>query len=588
MDGLGCLKLFKSSNGNPRIAVSDFGVKSFIVIILASIVVSSFSLTTVVRSVSAQDLTVYTISGYILDSNGNGIKGAEIIFNVPDIVRSVYSDNTGHYIAYAPAGSYHLNVWPPWDSNYIYYDQPGLVVASDTTKNITLNQGFKISGYIRDSSGNPVKDAVVSLNGYLVGWFSNYQGYYFVCAPAGTYKFNASPRSGYHHFVAVSESNFSLKSHVTKNVTVALTDASTPSPNPMPPPSQSSFKISGYILDSNGKGIGGANIIFGVPDVVPSVYSDSSGYYAIYAPVGSYHVNVWPPFDSNFINYDQPTFVVGSDLTKNITLNPGYKLSGYITSTLGEPVKNGIVSLNGLLSGWFSKDTGYYFVCAPAGTYTLTANPRSGYNHFLIYREENFILDDNKVKNITVVLTGTSTPSPTPEPTPTPLPEEAWISISVDANSSVVGSMINVKGRLTDYQGTPLTDQPVKLSYAETNSLLSWTPIGSGTTSSTGEYAIQWKIALPGNFLLKVEWLTNDNFPRAFNTTSVGFLPYDGSMKIESDSTVSKQVYAMEMKQVYADIGNWLWIAAFAIVLTFVVAGVVAVQVMKKRKIAIR
>ena len=82
---------------------------------------------------------------------------------------------------------------------------------------------------------------------------------------------------------------------------------------------QSSFKISGYLLDSNGNGISGANIIFNVPSIVPSVYSDSLGYYEIIAPEGTYHVNVWPPFDSNYIYYDEPRFVVASDITKNIT-----------------------------------------------------------------------------------------------------------------------------------------------------------------------------------------------------------------------------------------------------------------------------
>ena len=142
---------------------------------------------------------------------------------------------------------------------------------------------------------------------------------------------------------------------------------------PSPTPNQSSYKISGYILDANHRGIAGANIIFNEPNTVPSVYSDSTGYYAIYAPMGTYHVNVWPPFDSHYIDYDERGFVVTSDMTKNITLNSGYKISGYITSTSGAPVKDGIVSLNGYLSGWFSKDTGYYFVCVPAGTYKLTA-----------------------------------------------------------------------------------------------------------------------------------------------------------------------------------------------------------------------
>jgi hypothetical protein len=160
----------------------------------------------------------------------------------------------------------------------------------------------------------------------------------------------------------------------------------------------------------------------------------------------------------------------------------------------------------------------------------------------------------------------------------------------VDAKSSVVGSIINVKGRLTDYQGNPIANQPVKLSYADTNSLLSWTPIGSGTTSSTGEYDIPWTIAFAGNFLLKVEWLANDNFPHAFNTTSVGFLPYDGnnSLRIESDSTVSKQVYAIETNQVDGDSGNWLWIVAFSIATALVVAAFVAIRLVKKRYVTER
>jgi hypothetical protein len=121
--------------------------------------------------------------------------------------------------------------------------------------------------------------------------------------------------------------------------------------------------------------------------------------------------------------YDELSFAVSSDRTKNITLNLGYKVSGYITSTTNAPVKDGIVLLSNYLSGWFSKDTGYYFVCAPAGTYKFWASPRNGFNHFSVYSESNFVLDRNIVKNITVVLTNTVTPPPTPEPTPSPTPE---------------------------------------------------------------------------------------------------------------------------------------------------------------------
>ena len=82
--------------------------------------------------------------------------------------------------------------------------------------------------------------------------------------------------------------------------------------------------ISGYVLDSNGRGISGAHVIFNVPTVVPSVITDSSGYYQTSGPSGTYHMNVWPPFDSNYVSYDQHSFVVASDVTKNVTLITGY------------------------------------------------------------------------------------------------------------------------------------------------------------------------------------------------------------------------------------------------------------------------
>ncbi|MBN1357864.1 PQQ-binding-like beta-propeller repeat protein, partial [Candidatus Bathyarchaeota archaeon] len=905
----------------------------------------------------------FNISGYILDSDGNGVAGANIIFNVPDIVPSVYSDASGYYLISAPAGTYHVNVWPPFDSNYIYYDEPAFVVDSDVTKNITQNSGYKVSGYITDLSGTPVVKAVVSLNNFLCGWYSTYSGYYFVTAPAGTYTLNARPANGPQDvtdFSPYSESNIVVNSNFEKNITVnsLLTPSSnllnvelksnldgqasfateevhtssnsvklviptganvgsyaialypynkalrtlstfsvytsyvnatprfviyldknndgvsesillsdyqftsngawkvttggyrwgwtesnmhlsvygvawqqldywkteygninvpyigialeywavdpdgfgeplyadelilngvtytiapvlTPAPSPasdsdswpmfhndvahsgytessgpltnqllwkyqtgsgiesspavvdgvvyfgslwngqngfvnalnattgskiwqyatnsgiesspavvdgvvyigsysgnmyalnaasgskiwafntggsvFPSPAvvdgvvyvgsangymyalnaatgspswsyytgglilsspavidgvvyfgsedqnfyalqasdgsqiwnystggfidtspvvvggivyfgsrdgyvyalnafngseiwsfrplhgnygsyyystpavangviyvggydsyiyalnaasgdliwespiggyifsspvvaggfvyagsfdgkvyalnaitggkiwsyqtggkmrascavvngvayvgsddgylyafgssiqpAASYEISGYILDENGNGIEGAHIIFNVPELVPSVTSDASGYYVISAPAGTYHVNVWPPFDSNYINYDEPGFTVTSDMTKNITLQSGYKVSGYITDTSGNPVVGAVVSLDNYGSGWFSNSSGYYFLSVPAGTYTITAHPRTGNyysgptTYFPTYYEYNFTVNAETVKNITV---GSSSPTSSADSEPVSSPD---------------------------------------------------------------------------------------------------------------------------------------------------------------------
>ena len=385
-----------------------------------TLLVSAFLLASMMSFGLAQTPTSFTISGYIQDSNGLGISGAYIIFNAPSTVPSVISDPSGYYVVSAPAGTYHVNVWPPFDSNFIHHDEQGFVVGSDIVKNITLAVGYKVSGYLSDSSGTPIIGAAVLLRDatktYGSGWFSNTTGYYFLNVPAGTYTIDAHPRTAYGYnypgqtteFPTYYEHNFVVSSNIIKNITVTT-----------PPPKTNLTKISGYVTDANGKGLAGAEIIFGVPDIVPSVYTDNSGHYTIYAPVGTFHINVWPPFDSNCLSFDQPGFTVGtSDISKNITLNSGYKLSGYLTDSSGSPIRGALVSLDQFHCGWYSKSTGKYFVTAPVGTYKVIIQPKKGPT-FLTLTIENFDLTGDTVRNFTLQ-TSTTTPTPSSTPTPTP------------------------------------------------------------------------------------------------------------------------------------------------------------------------
>ncbi len=359
-----------------------------------SIIVSGLLLAGVTSFGLAQDSTPFTVSGYILDSDGKGIAGATIIFNVPKIVPSVYSNYSGYYEVSTPAGTYHVNVWPPFDSNYLSYDEPAFAVQSDVTKNITLATGYKISGYITGTLGAPVNKTVVSLDSFFCGWYSDYSGYYFVTVPAGTYNLFAKPAQGPQDvtdFYTYAEYNVVVNGDLEKDFTV-----------------KTHTEISGYVLDEEGNGLADANVIFGVPEIVPGVFTDYSGYYTVYVPRGTYHVNVWPPFDSNYISFDQPEFTVGTrDFTKNITLSSGYKLSGYLTDSSGAPIRGAFASLDQFHCGWYSDTSGYYFVTAPAGTYTLTIQSKTG-QFFPIYTENNFALNGDNTKNI--ILTGANIP----------------------------------------------------------------------------------------------------------------------------------------------------------------------------------
>jgi len=335
---------------------------------------------------SSATQSTYTVSGYILDSNGNGIAGAQIIFCVPDIIPAVFSDSSGYYQASAPTGTYHVYVWPPFNSSYMSYEQKELVVSQNVAKNATLNAGYKLSGYITDSAETPINGAVVALNDYFNGYYSTVTGYYYVVAPAGTYTLNAHPKTGA-NFATYNESNVILNGNIDKNITIT---------------NQARYKLSGYVKDANGSGVSGAEIIFNVPNIIPAVFTNNAGYYEVYAPAGTYCLDIWPPFDSNYLSYEQQGFTIAGTNTKNFTLTQGCKVSGYIVDSNGNPVFGALAMLDNHLSGWYSKATGYYFVTAPSGTYTLTVQPRTGPN-FATYTLNNFIVNGNLAQNITVV-----------------------------------------------------------------------------------------------------------------------------------------------------------------------------------------
>lgn len=187
----------------------------------------------------------------------------------------------------------------------------------------------------------------------------------------------------------------------TETPTSSPTPTTTPMPTALP-----KYEVSGYILNVNGTGIADAEIIFGLPNIVPSVYTDYLGHYMISAPIGNYNINVWPPFDSNYLSYGETGFIVNSNITKNITLNTGYKVSGYLTDASGAPIRGALVSLNQYHCGWYSKTDGKYFVTVPAGTYALMIQPKTG-PIFTIYTEANFTVNQDIQRNF--VLT-TATP----------------------------------------------------------------------------------------------------------------------------------------------------------------------------------
>jgi hypothetical protein len=202
-----------------------------------------------------ENTPIYDVSGYVLDSNGKGISGAEIVFGVT-YVTSVISGSTGYYSIFAPLGTYHAVIWPPFDSNYLSYNQPSLTVGStDITQNFTLSVGCKVSGYLTDSAGNPIRGAIASLGTHTSGWYSNDSGYYFTTAPIGVYNLKIQPRTG-PDFPIYTEANFNLSGDVSRSFILAASQSTS-----TPPDDRKIFEVlsnstvSELSFNSNGKSL---------------------------------------------------------------------------------------------------------------------------------------------------------------------------------------------------------------------------------------------------------------------------------------------------------------------------------------------
>ena len=273
---------------------------------------------------------------------------------------------------------------------------------------------YSISGFVYDPYGNPVAGAFVyniNSTGFTYGHeaYSNGSGYYSMEVPSGTYRIVA--RSG---SMSYSEVNIAVNGNITKNISLVTC-----------------FTVSGYVLDQFGKGISGVSTnVYNSTSSVPAAYTNYSGHYSIIIPAGTYSFGLWPPQNSNYVSYSEAAFAVSGDMIKNITMLTSYKLSGYLSDPSGAVMSSAAIWLTNstgvtFSSGTTSNNYGYYYVNAPAGTYTLNVRPSTSTS--ATYSENNVILSADTTKNITVPLPATPTPTPqtgassSPNPTPKPI-----------------------------------------------------------------------------------------------------------------------------------------------------------------------
>jgi PKD repeat protein len=131
---------------------------------------------------------VVTLSGVILDRDGNPIPNQYVYVFSGDISRSTLTDNQGLFSMQVPVGSYSIRIeghywWsgsepvPSVPTDYWLYGKSTINITQDTYLTITLQNRF-LSGKV-DCEGRPVANTGIHVSGYtdfgdFYGWFESW------------------------------------------------------------------------------------------------------------------------------------------------------------------------------------------------------------------------------------------------------------------------------------------------------------------------------------------------------------------------------------------------------------------------------
>jgi hypothetical protein len=261
------------------------------------------------------------ISGVVRMENGTRIANVDLDVTEATTGRRIRTngDNTGF------GGEYLIHLWPGvWD---IDYEAPqgsgvaddviyGLVVNGDRTIDITLKNGFEISGTITDILSRPIPNVDIDVDDVATGerlWTSHdntrSDGTYSVMVPPGLYNI------GFEHVI----SNVRAAPVRLDSVQVS---ASTVIDLVMP---VADF-ISGTITDDGGAPVEGCEVLLldsgtGRAVYTPSNLSDASGAYQLRVASGTYDIAFRPTRQSGVAGTTITGVTVGADVVQDVTLS---------------------------------------------------------------------------------------------------------------------------------------------------------------------------------------------------------------------------------------------------------------------------
>ncbi|QXP61455.1 carboxypeptidase regulatory-like domain-containing protein [Olleya sp. HaHaR_3_96] len=377
--------------------------------------------------------TVGTVSGTILDENGDPVSGIVVTLNdgnAGTVDPTATTDASGNYVfTNVPVGEYTVEQTTPANTTVVdgdTTDDGDTVVNTDTTDSsipVTVTAGEvdadnnfenspapgSVSGTILDDNGDPVSGIVVTLDDGDAGTVdptatTDASGnYIFTNVPVGEYTVEQTTPAN----TTVVDGDTTddgdtvvntdtTDSSIPVTVTAGEVDADNNFENSPAPGS-----VSGTILDENGDPVSGIVVTLDDGDagtVDPTATTDASGNYVFTnVPVGEYTVEQTTPANTTVVDgdtTDDGDTVVNTDTTDSsipVTVTAGEvdadnnfenspapgSVSGTIVDENGDPVSGIVVTLNdgdaGTVDPTATTDASgnYIFTNVPVGEYTV-------------------------------------------------------------------------------------------------------------------------------------------------------------------------------------------------------------------------
>ncbi len=270
------------------------------------------------------------LSGSVQKTEGGGLPNVNIRFVNPATgARVPLADHVtnalGNYTVVAVSGTYDVQFEPPKSTRRVAKEFPDFSLNSNAILNVALDSGQSISGFIKDSLDNPIRDVdldadLLPSGGKVFTPSDNTDstGFYQVIVPAANLNLAYTPTL-VSRFAGVSFAGVSIANDTAINLTL-----------------RHGVQLSGAVRDSAGSPITGVRVrVFGSPEVpLAKGTTDLAGNFAGILVPGTYslHFNPTPTslFDSLVVSSVQVR--VDSTIAVTLPLKPFSGLKGDLSN----------------------------------------------------------------------------------------------------------------------------------------------------------------------------------------------------------------------------------------------------------------